>query len=154
MTGISELRPLGSSALTVRRLRVLIGTVGAVLVMVAALIFLMSVAAPSRWLWVLPAAAAVIGGVAWWWAGVDYARWAWRLTEDLFEVRRGVLFRRQHLVPRSRIQNVTTKGGPLQRRFGVLTLAVHTAGTRTQNVEVRDIDARHAEELRRQLGLT
>lgn len=148
-----ELRPLGPEALAVRRIRVLIEAllvaVGAVL---AALVARRADVEIPLWV----PLAIVAGGsvVAWWWAGLDHSRWAWRLTPDLFEVRRGVLIRRVHLVPRSRIQNVTTTTGPLQRRYGVVTLIVHTAGARTRNVSVEDLDAGHAEAVRRRLGLT
>jgi len=148
-----RLEPLGENALKVRRWRVAIGTLASLVVTVGGVLFVTTIGDPPAWLWAVPALCAAVGAVSWWWAGVGYARWGWRLTPELFEVRRGVVFRRQHLVPRSRIQNVTTKGGPLQRRFGVLTLAVHTAGSRTKNVEVRDMAAEHAHEIRRRLGL-
>lgn len=153
MTDVVELKPLDKSALTVRRLRVLIGTGVVFVVLVAAVLLLLTLPDTPTSLWIGPALVVVVGAASWWWEGVEYSRWAWRLTPDLFEVRRGVVFRRVNLVPRSRIQNVTTKAGPLQRRFGVLTLAVHTAGTRTKSVEILDIGAGHAEEIRRQLGL-
>ncbi|MFP3914588.1 MAG: PH domain-containing protein [Actinomycetota bacterium] len=146
------LQPLGPEALTVRRIRVLVGALTGLLASAAAAVVVvrLDVAAP---VWALPVI--VVGGsaLAWWWAGVDHARWGWRLTADLFEVRYGVLVRRIHLVPRSRIQNVTTTSGPLQRRYGVVTLTVHTAGARTRNVSVDDLDAGHAEAIRRRLGL-
>lgn len=153
MTEIDVLQPLGREALSVRRLRVLLESLMALVVVVAALVVLERFLDPPDWLWGVPALVLLAGAVGWWWAAVDYSRWRWRLTSELFEVQRGVLFRKVYLVPRSRIQNVTTQGGPLQRRFGVLTLTVHTAGMRTKNVDIHDIDARHAEEIRRRLGL-
>lgn len=154
MTGdTAELLPLGADALMVRRLRVVIETVVALVVSAAALVAIDRFLGVPGALWALPAVVLVAGAVGWWWAGVDHSRWAWRLNADLFEVRRGVLWRRIHLVPRSRIQNVTTSAGPLQRRYGVLTLTVHTAGARTRNVSIDDLDAGHAEAIRRRLGL-
>lgn len=151
-TGTEPLLPLTREALTVRRLRLVIEAV----IMLTALTGATLVV--RRWvdvpLWPLVAVILVGIGLAWWWAGVDHARWSWRLTERLFEVRRGVLFRRRHLVPRSRIQNVTTTAGPLQRRFGLVTLTVHTAGARTRNVSIEDLDAGYAEGIRRRMGLT
>lgn len=155
MTTTTEpLHPLGREALAVRRVRILLEAF--IAVGVAIVVGL----AVRRWVgidlpfWILLVGVAGISALAWWWAGLDHSRWAWRLTADLFEVRHGVLVRRVHLVPRSRIQNVTTTGGPLQRRYGVVTLTVHTAGARTRNVSIEDLDAGHAEGVRRRLGLT
>lgn len=153
-TTTEPLQPLGPEALALRRVRVLLE---ALIAVVAAMVVVLAI---RRWtgvafpLWILPVAVAGTSALAWWWAGVDHSRWSWRLTADLFEVRHGVLVRRVHLVPRSRIQNVTTTGGPLQRRYGLVTLTVHTAGARTRNVSIEDLDAGHAEGVRRRLGLT
>lgn len=151
--GTAPLQPLGPDALTVRRLRVVIGALAAVATATGAVIALTRLTDLSVPIWVLFPVVVLAAGIAWWWAGVDHARWSWRLTPDQFEVRRGVLVRRVHLIPRSRIQNVTTTAGPLQRRFGVLTVTVHTAGARTPNVSIEDLDAGHAEGIRRRLGL-
>lgn len=151
---MSDLQPLGRDALTVRRVRIVFTTLLMLVValgIVSALPGVTGIEIP--WWAVIPVIAAA-AGLAWWWVGVDHARWGWRLTEDLLEVRRGVLVRRTYLVPRSRIQNVTTTAGPLQSRYGVLTLNVHTAGARTRNVSIEDIDAGHAAAIRRRLGLT
>lgn len=153
MTVPESLNQLGREALAVRRARVVIEA--AVILVVGGV----AAWAVPRWVggsvpwWAIPLAVVVIAGPGWWWASVEHSRWGWRLTEDLLEVRRGVLVRRTHLVPRSRIQNVTTTSGPLQTRFGVLTVTVHTAGARTRNVSIEDIDAGHAEGIRRRLGL-
>lgn len=148
-----RLNPLGREALAVRRARVVIEA-AVILVVggVAAWTIPRWVGGSVPW-WAIPVGVVTIAGSGWWWAGVEHSRWGWRLTEDLLEVRRGVLVRRIHLVPRSRIQNVTTTSGPLQARFGVLTVTVHTAGARTRNVSIEDIDAGHAEGIRRRLGL-
>lgn len=153
-TDTASFLPLGPDALSVRRIRVLLRSVLALLVVLAALLSIRRFTDLDFPWWAVALVVLLVGGVAWWWAGVDHARWTWRLTADLFEVRHGVLVRRSYLVPRSRIQNVTTTAGPLQRRYGVVTLTVHTAGARTRNVSVEDLDAGHAEAVRRRLGLT
>lgn len=149
-----ELRHLGPEALAVRRIRVLLEALVAVAVVILAVLIIRRVAEVDVPLWILLVVVAGGSLLAWWWARVDHSRWEWRLTSDLFEVRRGVLVRRVHLVPRSRIQNVTTTAGPLQRRFGLVTLTVHTAGARTRNVSIEDLDAGHAAGVQRRLGLT
>lgn len=151
-TDTEPLLPLTEEALSVRRLRLVIEAVVTVVALTGATLV------ARQWvdlpLWPLLAVVLVGIALAWWWAGVDHSHWSWRLTDRLFEVRRGVLIRRRHLVPRSRIQNVTTTAGPLQRRYGLVTLTVHTAGARTRNVSIEDLDAGYAEGIRRRMGLT
>lgn len=148
------LNPLSPRALRLRRLRILIEAGLVILVLGAGLVLVPRFTSIPRWAWWLPAVVVLATVIAWWWTGVEFSRWAWRLTADLFEVRRGVLIQRTHLVPRSRIQNVTTTAGPLQRRFGLLSLTVHTAGARTKNVTVDDLEAAEADAIRQRLGLT
>lgn len=152
-TAPMPLLPLGPAALQVRRMRVAIQTVIILVFLLAVLIALRNLFEIVLPVWLVLLAVGVIAGATWWWAGVDHARWRWRLTQDLFEVRHGVLIHRNYMVPRSRIQNVTTKAGPLQRRFGLVTLTVHTAGARTRSVSVEDIGVDHAAAIRRRLDL-
>ena len=68
-------------------------------------------------------------------AGARYgrARWGrtrWRLDARGLQVCRGVVWRSEVLVPRSRVQHLDIERGPIERRFGLATLVVHTAGTR------------------------
>ena len=46
------------------------------------------------------------------------------------QVRRGLVWKHELLVPRSRVQHLDIERGPIERRFGLATLVVHTAGTR------------------------
>lgn len=153
-TETQVLQPLGPEALAVRRIRVMLEGVVALLLAVVAVVSIGRWAGVGIPIWLPVSVVVVAVAGAWWWTGLDHSRWAWRLTTDLFEVRHGVLVRRIYLVPRSRIQNVTTTAGPLQRRYGLVTLTVHTAGARTRNVSIEDLDAGHAEGVRRRLGLT
>ncbi|MFT3808163.1 PH domain-containing protein [Arenimonas sp.] len=74
-------------------------------------------------------------------------RWqaaAWKLDEAGLQVRRGRLWRKEILIPRSRVQHLDIERGPIERRFGLATLTVHTAGTRLQALRqpgLRDEDA-------------
>jgi hypothetical protein len=66
------------------------------------------------------------------WLG--YRRWKysqWKLDETGMHVKRGRLWRKEILVPRSRVQHLDIERGPIERHFGLATLIVHTAGTRT-----------------------
>lgn len=60
-------------------------------------------------------------------------RWrnaGWKLDATGLHVRRGRMWRKEVLIPRSRVQHLDLERGPIERRFGLATLTVHTAGTR------------------------
>jgi membrane protein YdbS with pleckstrin-like domain len=58
--------------------------------------------------------------------------WGWYEREDDLLVRRGVLVRRVSVVPYGRMQFVDVVSGPLERRFGLATVTLHTAARATQ----------------------
>lgn len=81
---------------------------------------------------VVGAAVAVVAAaaaLAWWWPAAAHARAGWRCGDDGLEIRRGVWWHRWIHVPRSRVQHTDVSQGPLERRFGLGTLHVFTAGT-------------------------
>ena len=102
--------------------------------------------------WLLPAcllAAAALGG----WRGLRRFRHTrWRLDGDGFGLRRGRLWQSDTRVPGSRVQHLDIRRGPLERRFGLATLVIHTAGTRHSAVSVPGLDAADAERLRDHLA--
>ena len=87
------------------------------------------------------------------WLGLkQYRHTFWRLDDEGLAVRRGRLWQRETRVPASRVQHLDLKRGPLQRRRGLSTLVVHTAGTRHSSVTIPHLDAADAERLRDRLG--
>ncbi len=79
---------------------------------------------------------AAFGVLGFWWGGRRYDTWRWRLDGDLIEAHWGVLWRHTRLVPRHRVQTVSTDSGPIDRRLGLRTLTVHTAGQATPNLSI------------------
>ena len=63
-------------------------------------------------------------------------------------MRRGVFWRSETLVPRSRVQHIDLNRGPLDRRFGLATLKVYTAGTKLASVSVDGLPEARAAQLR------
>lgn len=53
--------------------------------------------------------------------------WRYRFGDEALEVHHGVWWRTLAAVPYQRIQQVEVEHGPLQRRFGVVSLALRTA---------------------------
>lgn len=137
-------QPLPRRAL---RLFVLRGALLAIPVGFAALVVAAVAEAPApAWLGV---AGAVAGAAFGCWRGERTWRYtAWRLDAAGFALRRGHLWRSETRVPQSRVQHLDLQRGPLQRRFGLSTLVIHTAGTRHSAVGVGGLDAEDAERLR------
>lgn len=63
------------------------------------------------------------------WPALAYRHAAYRLDEAGIEIRSGVLIRRVTTVPKSRVQHTDVSQGPIERRFGLGTLVIYTAGT-------------------------
>jgi membrane protein YdbS with pleckstrin-like domain len=81
-----------------------------------------------------------------------YRQWRWGLDERWIERRSGVVIRTTQVVPRSRVQTVTTRTGPLDRWLGLRSVTVHTAGTHTPNLSIPHLDDVTAERIRTELG--
>lgn len=106
---------------------------------------------------------ALLDAFAWWqqvggalltWALVGllglllgYRRWRasfWKLDDTGLHLKRGRAFRKEILVPRSRVQHLDIERGPVERHFGLATLVIHTAGTRQHAIRqtgLADADA-------------
>ena len=62
-----------------------------------------------------------------------------RLDEDGLEYEHGWLWRHHVSVPRSRIQHTDVTQGPYERRFGLATLVVYTAGTENASITIEGL---------------
>jgi uncharacterized protein len=86
--------------------------------------------------------------VFFWRARLAFAYARWMLDDDGLRVRRGRYWRREILVPRARVQHLDVERGPIERRYGLATLIVHTAGTRMQALRQPGFDEATAARLR------
>jgi uncharacterized protein len=77
---------------------------------------------------VVIAAAAATGVVL---IGRVVTAWGYALADDIVYIRRGRLFRRLTAVPYARLQFVDVTAGPLDRRFGLASVRLHTASAST-----------------------
>jgi uncharacterized protein len=58
-----------------------------------------------------------------------YRRFRYEITDLGLYVARGRLWRRWQIVPHARVQTVDTRSGPLERAFGLVSVAVTTASS-------------------------
>ena len=80
-----------------------------------------------------------------------FNRWRntfWKLDDEALYVRRGKTWFKQICVPRSRVQHLDFERGPLERRNGLATLVIHTAGSHERAVRQAGLLLADAEYLR------
>ncbi len=144
---IGETHLRRSSPLLIRR-TVLRGAVATVLLSAAL--------AAAGWRWWAVALVVAAGTTV----SVAYARARWRvlgwaLDEHHLMVRRGVLARQVSVAPVRKIQDVTVRQTLFQRRLGIATVEVDTAGvTLTGSIKAIDLDVATAHRLARRLAGT
>ena len=82
------------------------------------------------------------------WIGARLRHQRWKLDGEGLWLRTGRLWWRETRVPASRVQHVDLKHGPLERRYKLATLVVHTAAVHLSGITVRGLDEADAQELR------
>ena len=65
-----------------------------------------------------------------------YRSWGYAMDEDELHIQHGVWTRTRTIVPFGRVQHIDVSQGPLERRYGLGTLILHTAGTRGSAVDL------------------
>ena len=63
-----------------------------------------------------------------------YRHWGYDMGIDRLRIVRGYMFYRDTIVPFSRIQHIDVDQGPIDRRYDLATLTVHTAGNHNSKV--------------------
>ena len=102
----------------------------------------------------LPVWAMVIAAFAWQlqrWPAIAYRFSSYRIDEAGIEIRHGVYWRTLTNVPRSRVQHTDVSQGPFERRYGLGTLVIYTAGTAHSKVNLSGLDFDVARRIRAHL---
>lgn len=63
-----------------------------------------------------------------------YRHWGYDMGRDRLRIVRGYMFFRDTVVPFGRIQHIDVEQGPIDRRYDLATLTVHTAGNHNSTV--------------------
>jgi uncharacterized protein len=79
------------------------------------------------------------------------ASWGFAERHEDLMIRRGVLIRRQSVIPYGRMQYIDITAGPLERSFGLATLRMHTAAA-ASDARIPGLDQAVAAKLRDQLA--
>lgn len=80
--------------------------------------------------------------------GRRYRAWGYEVTPDELHIQSGIWVRSRTVVPFGRVQHIDVGQGPVERRYGVGTLTLHTAGTRSAAVSLPGLEMPDAERLR------
>ena len=98
-----------------------------------------------------PVAVASLGWFCYRFPELEY-RCTWYTVDDHgIQIQRGVYWRELTNVPRSRVQHTDVRQGPLERRYGLGTLVIHTAGIAHARVELPGLAHADALKIRDQL---
>jgi membrane protein YdbS with pleckstrin-like domain len=96
----------------------------------------------------------IVGALAWHlqrWPAIAYRHTSYQVDDAGLEILRGVYWRTITNVPRSRIQHTDVSQGPLERRHGLGTLVVYTAGTQHSEVKLSGLEFSIAQRIRAHL---
>ena len=92
------------------------------------------------------AVAAVIG-----WQVAYYRRFRYELTNDTFDIRSGVISRRNREIPYQRIQNVDISRSLVQRALGIAEIRLETAGGGQSEAHLRYVGYNEAKRLQEEV---
>lgn len=102
---------------------------------------------------VLPVVAAALVALVWglWLIPRNWRAWGYAERLDDLLVTHGVMYRRLTVVPYGRMQFVDVASGPLERRYGLATVQLHTASPAT-DAKIPGLPAAEAARLRDRLS--
>jgi membrane protein YdbS with pleckstrin-like domain len=75
----------------------------------------------------------------------------YRVDANGIEIGRGRFWRRLITVPHARVQHIDVVRGPIERRFGLATLVIYTAGHANSDIKIEGLSHDAALELRERL---
>lgn len=137
------LRRLDPRSITVKRI---VGLITAAVISLVQGVSALIVAVTPAPLWAKllvalawPVVTGLLAWLSWAWPVVEHRHEAYRVDDLGIEIRRGVVWRSVVNVARSRVQHTDVSQGPVERRFGLGTIRIHTAGTESAEVDLHGL---------------
>ena len=81
-----------------------------------------------------------------------WKRWGFQLTDQWLRTRRGVFSHHEDIVPRNRVQTVSSSNGPLDRMLNLTSVQIHTAGIGSPTIAIPHLADETVEWLQTELG--
>jgi putative membrane protein len=94
----------------------------------------------------------VVFALAFAWELARYRRYDYELTADTFDIRSGVLSRREREIPYERVQNVDIAQNAIQRALGIAAVRLETAGGSGSEANLRYVDRARADRLQDEIS--
>lgn len=82
----------------------------------------------------------LLGWMSYRWPRIEHRHASYKVDPQGIEIRKGVVWRKVINVPRSRVQHTDVSQGPLERRYGLGTLVIYTAGTDHARIDLSGLD--------------
>lgn len=80
---------------------------------------------------------------------LKWKRWRYSINQNEIDLLRGIIIRKETLIPLSRVQHVDTRQGPLLRWFNLSSVTISTAAT---THEIPGLDEVIADKVRRKIS--
>jgi len=58
---------------------------------------------------------------------IEYRQWGYIISDDRIEIKHGIFFVKNIVIPIVRIQHITISQGPINRKLGISIINIHTA---------------------------
>ena len=86
--------------------------------------------------------------LAWRYAAARFRRFRYRLDARGLEIQHGVIWQSEVRVLRSRVQHTDLNHGPIERRLGLATVLIHTAGSDNATIRLSGLSEANARAVR------
>lgn len=78
---------------------------------------------------------------AWWLPALRWKHWKYMLDQNYILLKYGIFFKREVVIPFSRVQLVDTSHGPIMRSYGLMNVSISTAGGDHSIPALPDVEA-------------
>jgi|SRR5688572_4106404 len=143
----AELKPISPSFLKVLRIELLISST-IVLLVAAVCIFFIKVLQQPRWILLIGLTWLLLAVLQWIIQQKSFHVMAYAVRERDILFRSGWIIRKIRTCPFNRIQHSSISSGPLERKYGLATLILYTAGTDDSDVRISGLPAEEAATLK------
>ncbi len=139
--------PLERKYLVTKRISLIISFAILLMILTSLFIFIEEIQSPII---IYSSVSAIIFLMIFSWIGtnISFSFSGYALRDKDILVRNGWLVRKIKILPLNRVQHVSVQSGPLERKFGLASVSVFTAGTGSADFTVRGITQTTAQQIK------
>ena len=141
------LRPITKTYLRLLRIEWLLWAVLLAIIAVSLIVFLPHLHQDNRWVWIT-AAYLLLLAIYLFLQEKAFPYKAFAVREHDVIYQKGWLIRKVKICPYNRIQNCSLQSGPLERKYGLASLLLYTAGSEGADMKIPGLEKGEAEQLR------